>query len=174
MKRLKNERLIFDNAVLSNFARIQRLDLLLKLPCELITTKEVIMEIQNGIKSYSVKNIEKSRKFTDIIEFIKNKKIKVVSITTRESLLVYAKLEKIGLGHGEISTMVLAKELKAIFITDERRATNIAKKIGINVIDKYEFRATAVILKLLSNQKIITAEDLKKIKKDLKKESFQF
>lgn len=174
MKNLGNEKLIFDNAVLSNFARINRLDLLLKLPCELITTKEVISEIQKGIKAFSIKDAKKSQNLKKIIKLVTNNKIKIISITKQESLIVYSRLEESGLGHGEISAIVLARELKALFVTDDKRAIGVAKKMGIKIIDQYEFRATIVILKLLLKGKVISAREFTEIKIKLKKENFLF
>ena len=50
MEILINKKLVFDNAVLSNFARINKLELLSYLSKELITSKEVIEEVKKGIR----------------------------------------------------------------------------------------------------------------------------
>lgn len=46
MQNIKNEKFIFDNAVFSNFARIKRLELIFYLSNNIITTREVIKEVE--------------------------------------------------------------------------------------------------------------------------------
>ena len=71
--------------------------------------------------------------------------------------------------------MVLAKELNAIFITDDKKAINVAIKEKIRVIRfNNEVRATVVILEKLLTKKIITIQEYKKIKTNLKNENFIF
>lgn len=173
MKCIENETLIFDNNVLSNFARVKRVDLILRLPCNIMTTREVLDELHDGINSNSILKPELSENLSVVTEIINEGKIAIKSPDALESLEFFAKLEHLGcLGSGEISAMVLAREMNAFFVADEKRAKNEALREKIKILDDNEFRDTLLILKYLSTEKIISQSDLLKIKEDLRSNSF--
>lgn len=175
MKNLENETLVFDNNVLSNFARIERLDLIIGLPCNLYTTREVFEELQDGIKAYSVSKPELASKLSRAVEIINQGKITIQSPNTLESFELYASIESLGhFGKGEISTMVLAKEIDAFFIADEKQAKKESAKHDIKILGKKEFKDTVIILQYLNSQGTISTADFQQIKNDLKNNSFLF
>ncbi|MCX6809577.1 MAG: hypothetical protein NTZ65_02415 [Candidatus Berkelbacteria bacterium] len=173
MKNIENETLVFDNNVLSNFARVERTNLILKLPCNLITTREVFEELQEGISSNFILKPELSEKLAVLTEIINMGKISIKSPEQIISLKLFARLEELKcLGRGEISAMVLAKELEAVFVADEKRAKNEALRQSIKIFDKAEFRDTIFILDYLKDEKIISQSELLRIKEQLRSNNF--
>lgn len=167
MKNLKNEKLIFNTAVLSNFARIKKLELIFYLAQKIYTTKEVIEEVRHGI--FKKPNLE------DIIKYVELGKIEVVSVERTESILLMDDMiqEKI-LGPGEVSAIALTKELSGIFITDDEVATKKAEKLKVRILDSDEYRDTVSFLEILKQQRIITDRDYLDIKRLLGRENFVF
>lgn len=167
MKRISDEKFIFDNAILSNFARINRLELIFYISEDIFTTKEVIGEVKRGIKNKP--NLEK------IIDFAGNGKIKILSVENMENILLMSKLMDEGiLGAGEISAMVLARELDGIFITDDKVATKKASLLDIKILDNKEYRDTVTFLLMFKKNKIISEEEYNLIKSNLHDERFIF
>lgn len=166
MKNLINEKLVFDNAVLSNFARINKLELLFYLSKELITTREVIEEVKNGIR--------KKPALFSIIELVDKNEISIGTLEQIDNIILMDNLiqERV-LGIGEISAMALAKEVNGLFITDDEQASKKAASIGIEIFNKYEFRDTINFLELLLKNKRITRSDHDEIVGLLAKESFK-
>jgi|GEM_PF-3272168 len=164
---LSSENLVFDNAVLSNFARIERLGLLLSVSNGLFVTNEVLEEVCQGQKKHP--------KLAVIGEFAEAGKLRVASATDLGCLALAAKLqaEKI-LGLGEISAMVLAKEMGGVFVTDDKQATNRAIRLGIKVPNRQEYRSTIVFIQLLKSKKTITSSEYANIKRDLAGEGYVF
>lgn len=166
MNRIKNEKLIFDNAVFSNFARIKKLELIFCLSRKIFTTREVIYEIKQGIS--------KKPSLSDVIKFTQSEKIKIATLQEESSILLMNRLMREGrLGLGEISAMALAKELNGIFITDDETATKKAIDLKIKVLSNNEFRDTVIFLIELRKKRIISDNDYKNIKKMLEQESFK-
>ncbi|MCK5211320.1 hypothetical protein KAJ89_01335 [Candidatus Parcubacteria bacterium] len=166
MKNLINKKLVFDNAVLSNFARINKLELLFYLSKELITTKEVIEEVKKGIR--------KKPTLFSIIELVNKNKISVGTLEQTESIIFMDGLiQGRVLGIGEISAMVLAREVNGLFITDDEQASKKAASIGIEIFNKHEFRDTVNFLEILLKNKQITKNDYGEIVGLLAKESFK-
>lgn len=166
MKNLKNEKLVFNNALLSNFARIKKLELIFYLSEWLYTTQEVVEEIKEGVNQKPALN--------HIIECIKQKKIKIVSVKEESNILLMDRLiRKRILGMGEISAMVSAKELNGIFITDDEVATKKAINLQIRILDYNEYRDTVSFLKILRYKKIISDGEYRDIK-TLLGEKFHF
>lgn len=132
MKNLKNEKLVFNNAVLSNFTRIRKLELIFYLSDELYTVKEVIEEVKKGVNKKPILN--------DIIECVEQKKVKIAFVEKKENILLMDRLVREGiLGIGEISAMLVAKELNGIFITDDEIATKKAVRLQIKILDHFFF-----------------------------------
>ena len=173
MRNLANEKIVIDNCVLSNFARADRLDLLLRFPCEIFTTREVYEENINSKDGNCSK--ETKNKLLKVLNLIDSNHILIKSASEMESLVLLADLQEIRpLGIGEISCMVLAREMDAIFVTDERRATNEAKRRGIKTLDTTEHKGTKLLLNHLLENKIISPEDYKEIQNYLSTNGFVF
>lgn len=162
-----NEPWIFDNAVLSNFARIDKIDLLFCLSNELYTTSDVLEEVERGIP--------KKPKLKLIINAVKHKSIKLKNVQNEDVILWMGQLTKEGvLGKGEISTMGLSKELNGIFITDDEIATKKARIFGIKTLDAKAFKGTVIILKILKEKEVISELDYHDIERLLMRENFLF
>ncbi len=161
-----NKKLVFDNAVLSNFARINKLELLFYLSKELITTKEVIEEVRKGIG--------KKPTLFRIIELADKNEISIGTLEQIDNIIFMDNLiqERV-LGIGEISAMVLAKEINGLFITDDKQASKKAASIGIEIFNKHEFRDTVNFLEILLKNKQITKSDYGEMVGLLAKESFK-
>lgn len=177
MKKISDEKLIFDNATFSNFARIEKLELIFHISKNIYTTKEVIQEVKKGIV--------RKPKLSGIIDCKTSYKIKVHTLKEIENILLMSSIIKEGLlGIGEISAMMSAKELGGIFITDDEKATEKAAKENIRVLraddwgvmvsEKNKFKDTVVFLEILKKQKNISQEEFDKIREMLKNESFNF
>ena len=161
-----NKKLVFDNAVLSNFARINKLELLFHLSKELITTKEVIEEVKKGIR--------KKPTLFRIIELIDRNEISIGTLERIDNIMLMDSLiqERV-LGIGEISAMALAKEVNGLFITDDEQASKKAALIGIEIFNKHEFRDTVNFLEIFLKNKRITKNEYNEIVWLLAKESFK-
>lgn len=177
MKKISHEKFVFDNATFSNFARIEKLELIFYISKNIYTTKEVIEEVKKGVV--------KKPKLQSIIDDIDAGKIKVETLKKQQSILMMSNLIKEGvLGLGEISAMVLSQELEGIFITDDEKATEKAKKENIKILDvnelgikipiKNKFKDTVIFLEILRKQKIISRGDFEEIKQSLINENFIF
>lgn len=164
---MNDDEFYFDTSVLSNFARIERLELLWKFTKKICTTREVIEEVQKGIS--------KRPQLSSIIEAQKLDKIILTSSTNEETILLMDDLRSEGvLGKGEISVMGVAREVGAIFVTDDERATKKAQKLKIEVLDSGEYRDTITILKTLMQNGHIDRKEYFAIKKLLKENNFNF
>ena len=183
MEKISHNKFVFDNATFSNFARIKKLELIFYISKNIYTTKEVIEEINNGIKKRP--NSELAEKLQRVIDYVREDKIKVETLKKSESILLMdAIIKENYLGVGEISAMALAKELNGIFITDDEKAIKKADRenikilktedFGINILSKNEFRGTVIFLEILKNQKNISKKEFNEIKEMLKNENFIF
>jgi predicted nucleic acid-binding protein len=177
MKKISNRKLIFNNATFSNFARIEKLELIFNISQNIYTTREVIEEIKKGI--------EKRPKLQPIIDYTDKNKIQIEALKCPESIILADLIiRERRLGIGEISAMVLAKELGEIFITDDEKAIKRARLAGIETLDAEDFgfdisiknksKATLIFLEILKEQKNISQNEYDEIKETLKKESFIF
>lgn len=164
---MNDEELLFDTTVFSNFARIEKLELLWKFSQKISTTREVISEVEKGI--------EKVPKLASIIGAQEGGKIRIVSTIKEETILFMDELREDGvLGKGEISLMGIAKEKNAIFVTDDKGATNKAKSLGVNILDNRQYRDTVTILKILLRKKYIDENEYRLIQVLLKENNFRF
>ena len=139
---MNDDEFYFDTSVLSNFARIERLELLWKFTEKIRTTRDVIEEVQKGIP--------KRPQLSSIIKAQTQGRIILTSSASEETILLMNDLRLEGvLGRGEISVMGVAREVGGIFVTDDERATKKAQKLKIKVLDPIEYRDTIIILKTL-------------------------
>lgn len=165
MAKIIKKKLIFDNAVFSNFSRIEKLDLLYHLSNHIYTTKDVLAEVNKGLN--------RRPGLMTILTAVDQGHIQLGGIEKMENISKAAELLKLGqLGMGEISTMLFALEIGGIFITDDERASKTAIELGIEVLDKKEFRDTVIILKLLRKNNFVSEKEYKEIVDLLRKESF--
>lgn len=150
---------------MSNFARIERLDLVFYLPTShFYTTKHVIQEVENGVDDYP--------KLQNVLHEV-NSRIEVISLEEKSTLDFMSKLKSgSGLGTGEISTIALTKECNGIFITDDKVATNYAERHNVEVIDSNNHKDTFLILNYLLESNFVSKKDLQRIKENLKSIGF--
>lgn len=162
---LPSELWVFDNAVLSNFARIGRLELLLNLPIKICTTREVLEEAERGIRT--------KPKLKKIMEYSHADHFQVMEAEREETILWMAKLRAEGaLGMGEISVMGVCKEWDGIFVTDDEVATRKARQAGVKTLHPERYHGTVIILEMLEKAKIINEKILSIIKSELNREGF--
>lgn len=177
MKKFDNEKLVFNNATFSNFARIEKLELIFYISKNIYTTKEVIAEAKRGIK--------KKPRLQSIVDSVSRGQIKVQTLKKINNILWMNGLIQEGrLGSGEISAMALAKELGGIFITDEEKATKKAVSegigileadtLGLNISNKNKFKDTVIFLEILKKKRIISQRDFNNIRILLSQENFIF
>jgi len=165
MAKIYKRKLIFDNAVFSNFSRINKLELIYHLSSHIITTKEVVEEVKRGLNRRPA--------LQSIIDAIDQELIALGGIEQLENISTAAGLLRRGqLGMGEISTMLLALEIDGIFITDDERATKTAIELGVDTLDAEEFRDTVTILNVLKKNKVISEQERKEIVELLKGQNF--
>lgn len=164
---MRDEELFVDTSVFSNFASIEKLDLLWKFSNNIFTTREVISEIERGIW--------KKPQLSSIIEAQEKGKIEIVSSFNEGTFLLMDKLRSEGiLGKGEISLIGISKERDAIFVSDDKQATNKAKVLGIKILSNKDYRDTVIILKKLLKNGKIDENEYRSIQKMLKENNFIF
>jgi predicted nucleic acid-binding protein len=110
--------ILLDNTVLSNFAHVNRSDLVMDLWSSSATTLEAWQEFQNGI---TVGKLPKNAwKGLSRIELAANE---------RELSNDLANV----LGLGECTCIAVAKHRNGVFVTDDRRARQVALELGVRV-----------------------------------------
>lgn len=177
MKNLKNDKFIFDNVVLSNFARIEMTELIFSVSRNVYTTREIIEEVHRGIPDNSC--------LMKIIELADIGKIEVISPKDDKSILMMSRmLQEKRIQLGEASAIALALEKDAYFLSDDKRAKRTAVEEGarilvpeelkIEIAPKNLFKDTVIILELLKKNGEISVEDYEKIRSMLAEESFIF
>ncbi len=176
-KKLSDENFIFDNVVLSNFARAEIVDLIFKISRSVFTTREVLEEIHRGV--------DKKPKLASILSLVEEERLCVQSVGSESGFLLMAELQQGGrLGLGEISAMTLAKEIGGIFLTDDKLAKKTAqsneigillpKDHGLIIPASQEYKDTAILLQLMLGNKVITKEEFERIRVVLATENFIF
>lgn len=109
--------LVLDNTVLSNFARVKRIDLLQQFAAErLVTSEAAWQELQYGIELGRVPQVDWS--WLSILPLVNSE-----DVFTRSSLA--------GLGRGEATCIALAYLRKWRFATDDRLARREARRLAI-------------------------------------------
>ncbi len=168
------EPLVFDTCVLSNFAIVGRLDLLCEAGASRFVTKEVYAEIVDGINYHQNKNVQKVEYLSQIVQSIENNNFVLFSPSSEQFDLIN-ELSAIGaLNKGEISSMVLAKQKGAVFVTDERRATNEAIRRSIKVLDLKNYKGTVLLSDFFLGSKIINDSEYSRIRQLLKENRYEF
>ncbi|MCD6397683.1 MAG: hypothetical protein J7L71_09090 [Spirochaetaceae bacterium] len=146
-------RYYFDTVVLSNFALINRLDLLnILYPGRLFITTEVVDEISRGIVSgfaplqSILHSIEDGLYFQHILSVSERKKY--------TSLLV-------NLGSGEASSIAAAHTVNGVVVTDDKLARKICSESSLNM------SGTIGILKKLCLKKIVQSMEADSILEEM-------
>jgi len=135
------QKVIADNTVLSNFASVDRLDLLEKVFGEIYITLEVYAEVDNGIK----KGYLFQKQTKQIVD--SGYWIHITSLKKKE-LNLYEELAKI-VDFGEASCLAIAKERKWLFLTDDDKARTISKTNNIQLSGTVGVIRSAVIRNLI-------------------------
>jgi predicted nucleic acid-binding protein len=147
------QRYYFDTVVLSNFALINRLDLLNRMyKKRLFITTEVVDEVSKGIASgfESLQGILST--ITDGIYYLH-------SLSSQERQLYTSFL--VNLGSGEASSIAAAKTVNGIVVTDDKLARNVCRETGIR------FTGTIGILKKLYIKDILQSREADSILQEM-------
>ncbi|MEA1911326.1 MAG: DUF3368 domain-containing protein [Spirochaetota bacterium] len=143
----------FDTVALSNFALVNRLDLLNILhPDQLFITTEVVDEISAGISS-GFKPLQ------GIPDLITDNIFYLHSLSSTERQLYTSLL--VNLGAGEASSIAAAKTAKGIVVTDDKLARNVCRETGM------ELTGTIGILKKLCVRDILQSLDADNILREM-------
>jgi predicted nucleic acid-binding protein len=148
-----NENAIVNNTVLSNFAVVDRLELLKDVFGKIYITPEVYAEVENGIKCGHI-----FQKYTkQVIDF--EDWILIVNLNQNE-LDFYKQLIAI-VDSGEASCLAVARKGNWLFLTDDHKARTIARKSEIN------FSGTIGILKSAMSRNLISQTEAEKILQEM-------
>ncbi|GAA4672539.1 DUF3368 domain-containing protein [Phytohabitans rumicis] len=121
-------RLVFDTTCLSHFARADRLDVLgdLLADAESFVPHVVREEIRDGSSVYP-----------ELTQILSVEWLRIVSLDTLDRLRLFAIWSgRVGAGTrnlGEASVLAVAEELGGVALIDERDATRVGRKHGIDV-----------------------------------------
>jgi predicted nucleic acid-binding protein len=127
---------IANNTVLSNFAFVNRLDLLKSIFGKVFITTEIQHEVENGISEGH--DFQRSTKL--IIDT--SNWLLITRFEPNEQKLYYSLEQKLDIG--EASCIVVAIERKWAFLTDDKRARKIAKQYNIKLSGTYGILDRAV------------------------------
>ena len=133
---------IANNTVLSNFASIGRLDILKRIFRILRISEEVWLEVKNGLEAGYFYQDETLKAIQD-----KDAWIKIVMMEDRERLDFMEFSQK--LGHGESSSIAIARHRDWVFLTDDKRARKLAINKGVSVVGSVGLLKSAVDLEFL-------------------------
>ncbi len=136
---------LIDNTVLSNFAKVNRLDLLKRAFEKLYVTEQVLEEFKLGIERGVLPNIS--------LDF------EVLKLEGEEIELYNSLRAK--LGKGEASCLAIAKNRNMKFLTDDSDARKAANILGIPV------SGTIGVLVRCIERNIISKEEGNKILKEM-------
>jgi len=129
---------LLDNTVLSNFAKVDRSELALSLWSTCATTSETWQEYTTGI---AIGKLQKNTwKSLQIIELNSSEKKFATSLSST-------------LGAGERTCIAVAKHRQGLFVTDDRKARQVALDLVIKVT------GTLGILVVAIESKICTLKD---------------
>lgn len=138
---------------MSNFAAVDRLDLLKKLLGSLYITNEVWTEILNGIEE----GYEFYTGIEDQLHPLTEKGwIELVSMTSDEEYQLFLSMPR-GIHHGEASCIAIARHRNWAFLSDDKLARTIAQSLGIMV------SGTLGILTQAVKRQFLTCEEADKI-----------
>jgi len=135
---------VFDTNILSTFAKINRLDLLVKLfdKQKLLIPTMVFKELQDS-----------KQEFTQTV--LDNKSFEKVNSTKEEKDLILSLRTRLGIGEKEC--IAICKNRSYIFVTNDEIAIKEAEKQGI------EWLNLEIILTALKQEKIINEKELEKL-----------
>ncbi len=136
---------LIDNTVLSNFAKVNRLDLLKRAFEKLYVTEQVLEEFKLGIERGVLPNIS--------LDF------EVLKLEGEEIELYNSLRAK--LGKGEASCLAIAKSRNMKFLTDDSDARKAANILGVPV------SGTIGVLVRCIERNIISKEEGNKILKEM-------
>ncbi|AIG98413.1 putative nucleic acid-binding protein [Archaeoglobus fulgidus DSM 8774] len=136
---------LVDNTVLSNFAKVNRLDLLKRAFERVYVTEQVLKEFRMGVKRGVLPNIS--------LDF------EVLKLREEETEL-YNSL-RVKLGKGEASCLAIAKNCNMKFLTDDSDARKVANILGVPV------SGTIGVLVRCIEKNIISKEEGNQILKEM-------
>ncbi|MCL0072151.1 hypothetical protein M1N49_00490 [Thermodesulfovibrionales bacterium] len=117
--------IVVDTTVLSNLARVNRIDLLKKLHVQIVLPSQVHEEILKGIAAgYSF--LEEADKVVEA-DWVKL----AVLEDERERTLFRNLLDIVG--YGEAAGIAIAKERNLVFFSDDRKARRVAQDQGVKI-----------------------------------------
>ena len=140
--------LVFDTNILSTFAKINKLDLLVKLfeGQELLIPEAVFIELQDS-----------KQEFTQTILDFKN--FKNFNLTKEEKNLILNL--KARLGSGEKQCLAICKSKNYVFVTNDESAIKESEKQGIDWLN------LEIILVALQQEKVVSKKQLNEIIKEI-------
>ena len=119
---------VVNNTVLSNFAKVQKLNLLVKTLRIIYITQEVLNEYNEGVKKNKLPPLTIN--------------VKIIRLNEEEKQLCDFLSTKLGLG--EASSIAVAVKRKLKLLTDDLDARKIAKRLGVPVSGTIGVLALAV------------------------------
>jgi len=141
---------LVDNTVLSNFAKVNRLDLLRKAFDRVYVTEQVLEEFRLGVKRGVLPNVDVD------FEVLKLKD---------EELELYNAL-RVKLGKGEASCLAIAKHRNMKVLTDDSDARKMANVLGVPV------SGTIGVLVRCVKKGVISKEDGNRILREMIEKGF--
>lgn len=141
---------LVNNTVLSNFAKVNRLDLLKRAFEKLYVTEQVLEEFKLGVKRGVLPNVS--------LDF------EVLKLRDDE-IELYNSL-RVKLGKGEASCLAIAKNRNMKFLTDDSDARRVANILGVSV------SGTIGILVRCVEKNLISKEEGNQILKEMIVKSF--
>ena len=126
---------LLDTTLLSNFARIGRLDLLMTILPEAMTTPQVLAELGKGEAAGWLPESDWEW-------------LEVVTLPAKEQAH-FEKMREV-LGDGEASCLAVARERNGTLITDDRDARRYARRLGVAI------SGTLGVLALSVRRRILT------------------
>lgn len=136
---------LVDNTVLSNFAKVNRLDLIKRAFDHVYITEQVLEEFRRGVRRGVLPNV--------------NLDFKVLKLKDEEIELYNAL--RVKLGKGESSCLAIAKHRNMKFLTDDSDARKMANILGVPV------SGTIGVLVRCVEEGIITKEEGNYILKEM-------
>jgi len=136
---------LVDNTVLSNFAKVNKLDLLKKAFERVYITEQVLEEFRMGVKRGVLPNVSLDFEVLKLRE---------------EEMELYNSL-RVKLGKGEASCLAIAKNRNMKFLTDDSDARKVANILGIPV------SGTIGVLVRCIEKNIISKEEANQILKEM-------
>lgn len=140
--------IIFDTDIISSFAKLNKLDLLLTLSPKIYITpmikEELLVPLQNNY-DFPLDVFKKSETL----------------IPDSKEMSLFEELRQTS-GRGESEAIAIAKQRNLIFITNDKKAYQIAENLGIAVLNLQSLMRTLYLRHTISKEEIIRFfDDLK-------------